>query len=184
MGMPDLAHWTRELVLALPEDGQRYELLDGELLVTPSPRPRHQVIVGEIAMRLAAYVQSAGIGRVLASPADLFGRMGQLLQPDLFVIPSRAVPERWDALPDPILVVEVLSPSTARYDRGLKRRFYLRAGVPEFWIVDVDARMVERWRPGDERPEIVDGELRWHPPDDAPAFSIDLPRLFAEALES
>jgi Uma2 family endonuclease len=182
--MPDLVQWTRELVLALPEDGQRYELLDGELLVTPSPRPRHQVIVGEIAMRLAAYVQSAGIGRVLASPADLFGQLGQLLQPDLFVVPSRAVPERWDALPDPILVVEVLSPSTARYDRGLKRRFYLSAGVAEFWIIDADARMVERWRLGDERPEVLDGELRWQPRGDAPPFSIDLTQLFGEALDS
>jgi Uma2 family endonuclease len=181
MGMPDLAPWTRAQVLALPDDGQRHELLDGELLVTPAPAVRHQVMVSALFERLVGHVGASGVGRALWSPADLFGAHGHLLQPDLFVLPTREVPTHWRDAPDPILVVEVLSPSTARYDRGLKRRFYQRAGVSEYWIVDPDARVMERWRPDDERPEVLDGALRWQPRADLPPLVIDLPALFAEA---
>jgi Uma2 family endonuclease len=80
--------------------------------------------------------------------------------------------------------VEVASPSTARYDRGLKRRFYQRAGVPEYWIVDLDARIVERWRPGDARPEVLDGVLSWQPGPEAPALTIDLAAFFARVMDA
>jgi Uma2 family endonuclease len=182
MGMPDLVHWTREQVLSLPEDGKRHELIDGELIVTPSPAMRHQAVVSALFGRLVGHVDANGLGRMLTSPADLFANDGQIAQPDLFVVPTRLVGD-WSALPAPSLVVEVLSPSTARYDRVLKRRFYQRMGVPEYWIVDVDARMVERWRPDDERPEIVEGVLRWAPLTDAVPLDIDLARLFGEALD-
>jgi Uma2 family endonuclease len=182
MDMPDLAPWTRAQVLSLPEDGKRYELIDGELVVTPSPAMRHQAVVSALFERLVGYVASAGLGRVLSAPADLFGQYGQLAQPDLFVVPTRAVGE-WDAVPTPSLVIEVLSPSTARNDRVLKRRFYQRMGVAEYWIVDVDARMVERWRPGDERPEVIAEDLSWAPAAGGVPLVIDLPVLFVEALE-
>ena len=181
MGMPDLAPWTRARVLALPDDGQRHELLDGELLVTPAPRPVHQLVVQALSLALHPYVHAHVLGTALALSADLFGGHGQLLQPDLFVVPSRGAIDEWDSWPDPTLVVEVTSPATARYDRGLKRRFYQRAGVPEYWIVDPDARVVERWRPLDERPEVLDVEMRWQPRADVPPLVIDLPTLFAEA---
>ena len=183
MGMPRTAPWTREQVLALPEDGNRYELIDGALLVTPSPRVPHQSVAMALCGKLIPHVDAHRLGRVLSSPADLFGRLGQLAQPDIFVLPTRAMSERWAELPDPILAIEVLSPSTARYDRVTKRRFYQRAGVPEYWIVDLDARTVERWRPGDERPEILESELSWVAREGAPPLSIDLPRLFADALD-
>jgi Uma2 family endonuclease len=182
MGMPDLAPWTRAQLLSLPEDGKRYELIDGELVVTPSPAMRHQAVVSALFERLVGHVAAAGLGRVLSAPADLFGQYGQLAQPDLFVVPTRAVGE-WEAVPTPSLVIEVLSPSTARYDRVLKRRFYQRMGVPEYWIVDVDARMVERWRPGDERPEVIAEALSWAPAASGAPLVIDLPMLFVEALE-
>jgi Uma2 family endonuclease len=184
MGMVHPVPWSREQVLAFPEDGNRYELIDGALLVTPAPRMQHQAMLGVLMVRLASHVDQHHLGRVLSSPADLFGRLGQLVQPDLFVIPTRAVSEQWEDAPEPILAVEILSPSTARYDRVTKRRFYQRAGVPEYWIVDADARVVERWRPGDERPEMLEGELRWQPRTDATALVIDLPRLFSDALDA
>ena len=160
MGMPDTIRWTRDQVLNLPADGNRYELVDGELIVSPSPALRHQAVLGRLYDALSPYVRAGNLGMVLWSPADLELEPGQVNQPDVFVLPSIAF-ERWEDAPRPLLVVEALSPSTARYDRGLKRRFYQRAGVPEYWIIDIDGRGVERWRPGDERPEILDGEMPW-----------------------
>ena len=72
-------------------------------------------------------------------------------------------PKNWEEYGIPLLVVEVLSPSTARYDRLVKRHRYQRAGTREYWIVDPDARLVERWRPDDERPEILEETLTWQP---------------------
>lgn len=167
MGMPDTIRWTREQVLNLPADGNRYELVDGELIVSPSPALRHQVVLGRLYDALSPYIRANGLGMALWSPADLELEPGQVNQPDVFVLPSIAF-ERWEEAPLPLLVVEALSPSTARYDRGVKRRFYQRAGVPEYWIVDIDGGVVERWRPGDERPEVLDRELTWAPGDAVP----------------
>ncbi len=176
MGMPDTIRWTREQVLNLPADGNRYELVDGELIVSPSPAFRHQVVLSALYDVLSPYVRSAGLGRALWSPADLELEPGQVNQPDIFVLPSINF-ERWEDAP-PLLVVEALSPSTARYDRGLKRRFYQRAGVPEYWIVDIDGGVVERWTPGDDRPEVLDRELPWTPGVGEPLV-IDVAALFA-----
>ena len=105
----------------------------------------------------------------------------QLSQPDLFVLPYLP-PDRadWSGFPNPALVIEVLSPSTARFDRVVKRRRFQRAAIPEYWVVDLDARAVERWRPAEERPEIIDDQLTWHPGDAAEPLGIDLPRYFTE----
>ena len=78
------------------------------------------------------------------------------------------VEEKYGETP-PLLAVEVLSPSTARADRTVKRRLYQRAGVPEYWIVDLEARLVERWRPADERPEVLTDTLTWRPVSPAPS---------------
>lgn len=184
MAMPELVRWTRAQVLALPEDGMRYELIDGELIVTSLPRPRHQEGVMELFLLLHPWVKEHGLGRVFGLPGDLEIEPGQVNAPDLFVVPPGPRPERWEDFPRPLLVVEVASPSTARYDRGLKRRFYQRAGVPEYWIVDLDARIVERWQPGDTRPDVVDGVLTWEPAPGAPAFTIDLPAFFARVMDA
>ena len=183
MGMPEVARrWTREEVLALPDDGNRYELVDGELLVSPAPRLPHQRAVTALYRRLYPYVEAQGIGEILLSPADLDLRSGQLLQPDLFVFrtfpASRA--SSWSDVGIPVLVVEVGSPFTARYDRKIKRPTYQRAGVSEYWIVDLDARIVERWRPADQRPEVLTEVLTWQPVAEADPWKLDLGRYFGE----
>lgn len=185
MVMPEMARsWTRDMVLALPEDGNRYELLGGELLVTPAPNPKHQILVTALLERLGPYLRAEGLGYVLTSPADVSLDGEQLVQPDLFVVrkTGAVVPARWSEIPLPLLVIEVLSPSTARYDRQVKRRWFQRAGIPEYWIVDPDARQVERWRPGDVRPEVLDDEVAWQPVGAGEALVVDLVALFAESL--
>ncbi|MGE0554367.1 MAG: Uma2 family endonuclease [Gemmatimonadales bacterium] len=184
--MPDLAHcWTREEVLALPDDGNRYELVDGELLVSPSPRPLHQLAVAAFFRRLDPYVRAHRLGYLMSAPADLDLAAGQLVQPDLFVVQTEAGrPLReWTDAGVPRLAVEVLSPGTARFDRIVKRRRYQRSGVDTYWIVDLDARLVEVWRPADTSPQIVDQSLAWEPDISVPPLSIDLPACFVEIHE-
>ena len=178
MGMSAVArHWTREEVLALPDDGNRYELVDGELLVSPAPRWRHQRAVGQLFLWIAQYLEDAHFpGTVLFSPADLDLDAGHLVQPDLFVVGEKGCAVReWTDVHIPLLVAEVLSPSTARHDRVTKRRLYQRAGVPTCWIVDLDARLVEVWTPGADRPVIADQDITWQPDGEVPPLRIDLP---------
>ncbi|HEX9164496.1 MAG TPA: Uma2 family endonuclease [Gemmatimonadales bacterium] len=162
--MPALpAVTTIEELLALPDDGLRHELLDGEHVVTPSPAYRHQDILAHLFFGLASGLAGRPDIKLLTSPADV--RLGPrtLVQPDLFVVPidPKARPKDWRDLARPILAIEILSPRTARRDRGSKRRIYQRAGIAEYWIVDPDARLVERWRPDDARPEILDQRITW-----------------------
>jgi len=179
MSMPAATDWTAERVRALPDDGKRYEVVDGELLVTPSPRLLHQRALGELLFRLAEYVRETGIGEVFFSPSDVEFDSRTMVQPDLFVVPlneGRRLRD-WSEIQRLLLAVEVLSPSTARYDRLTKRRVYQRQGV-EYWIIDIDARVVERWRPGDERPEILAERLEWQPDDRHPAWVLELEGYF------
>jgi Uma2 family endonuclease len=174
--------WTREEVLALPDDGKRYELLDGKLLVSPSPTGIHQRAVLKLYNRLYRYVDSHGLGAISIAPADLDFRSGQLLQPDLVVSANweGREPLHWTEFGVPRLVVEVLSPSTALNDRNRKRLRYQESGVGEYWIVDTDARLIERWKPSDLRPEILTERLEWQPEAKIPALEIELPAYFAE----
>jgi Uma2 family endonuclease len=175
--------WTAEMVRALPDDGKRYECVDGELLVSPAPNFPHQRIVGSVYRRLYEYLRGTTLGEVCFSPADIELDRPTLVQPDVFVVPLGAAgpPRTWRDIEGLLLAVEVLSPSTARYDRIVKRGKYQRAGVPEYWVVDIDARLVERWRPGDERPEILAESLVWRPGAAAEPLTLELPALFAEA---
>lgn len=184
MVMPDTKVWTREDVLALPDDGNRYELVDGVLLVSPSPRALHQVAVSEFYDRLKRYVRDHRLGTVLFSPADLDLRSGQLVQPDIFVLPTTSgQPFRdWADAGIPSLIVEVLSPSTARHDRVTKRRLYQRTRVATYWIVDLDARLVEVWTDGAAAPVVVDQTLLWSPSASIPALRIELAELFREII--
>lgn len=179
MGMVDTARrWTRDQVLALPEDGNRYELFDGELLVTPAPSGLHQLAVSRLFVLLAAYVSVHRMGEVMVAPADLQLGGDHRSQPDIFVVPSVPPGRDWPSFPNPVLVVEVLSPATARVDRFVKRLRFQRTGIPEYWIVDLDARTVERWRSDDQRPEILDEPLVWTPAGAAAALELDLPVVF------
>jgi Uma2 family endonuclease len=179
---PATKRWTREQVLALPDDGNRYELIDGELLVSPSPRLIHQRAVAALYDRVAPYVRGHRLGWIGLAPADLDLRSGQLVQPDLFVTPlvEGREPLDWPACGIPLLVAEILSPATARYDRITKRGLYQRSGVATYWIVDADARLVETWTPEVERPAIADELLEWRPDAAVPPLAVDLPAYFAE----
>jgi Uma2 family endonuclease len=181
MGMPETTdRWTRERVLALPDDGNRYELFDGELLVTPAPAGPHQFAVVLLQRAIDPYVLSQRLGWTFTCAADLHLGGDQLSQPDLFVVPEIPADRSWAHFPNPILVVEILSPGSARFDRLVKRRRFQRAGIPEYWIVDLDARTIERWRPGDERGEVLDEHLTWRPAGATEDLVLDLPTWFSE----
>ena len=180
MGMPDTARrYTVDEVLGFPSDGNRYELVHGELLVTPAPRKRHQLVVGRIHAQLFNYLtEHPGIAEVILSPADISWADDVLVQPDLFVVPTAEITEEWSSIQTLLLAVEVVSPSSARYDRIVKRRIYQEHGVSTYWIVDPDARVVEVWRSGDERPEIVTDVLRWRVAAGAGELEIELAEVF------
>jgi Uma2 family endonuclease len=129
-------------------------------------------------------VNAHEVGRVFVSPADVTFTDGSLVQPDVFVAPliHGRRPQDWSEITSLVLAVEVLSPSTARADRQVKLRLFRRQRVPQYWIVDVDARVIERWRPDDERPEILVNEVAWQPdPAHAPLI-IDLPAYFRDVV--
>ena len=183
MGMPDVVRrWTREEVLALPDDGKRYELVEGELLVSPSPSWGHQIALAALFRRLDPFLIRNRLGTALLAPADLDLGRGYVVQPDLFVIPEVNIKKVLD-WPDsgiPSFIVEILSPSTGRGDRKVKRPAYQRAGVGENWIVDPDSRTVERWQPNDAHPEICLVRAVWQPKPDIEPFDLDLGEFFAE----
>lgn len=173
---------TIEELLALPDDGLRHELLDGVHVVTPAPRLPHQLVLAELHAAIREAIANRSAYRVLTSPADVTLGPRTLVQPDLFVIrvnPTQ-IPKDWREIGVPVLTVEILSPSTAARDRATKRRIFQRAGVGEYWIVDPAARIVERWRPGDERPEIVEGALAFEV--GGVSGTLDLPAEFRRAL--
>jgi Uma2 family endonuclease len=116
----------------LPDDGNRYELVDGLLLVSPSPAERHQRALGGLFALLHATVPE-GL-RVYAAPLDVRLSDRVQVQPDLLVVEDGPPRDRLDRLP--LLVVELLSPGTRRHDLVLKRRAYERAGVQSYWLVD------------------------------------------------
>ena len=130
----------------IPEDreGDRHELIDGELFVTPSPMPVHQIVSGNIEYALANHVRARNLGMVLHAPIDIRLTPDNVLIPDIIFIARGRLhvigPKTVDAAPD--LVVEILSPGTRQRDLGVKRTLYARFGVQEYWIVDPSARSV------------------------------------------
>ncbi|HXV86750.1 MAG TPA: Uma2 family endonuclease, partial [Gemmatimonadales bacterium] len=148
--------------------------------VSPAPRVRHQLAVGDLHVRLASYLKPLRHrALVLLSPADItWGTQEDLVQPDVFVVPVSETSDEWNTIRTLLLAAEVLSPSTARHDRITKRRLYQEHGVLTYWVVDPDARLVERWHPGDTRPEIVTDRLTWRVAPDAPEMVIELDEFF------
>lgn len=124
--------------LQFPDDGRRYELIDGELYVSPSPSIRHQRVSRELEFALLMYLRRTGKGEVLDAPVGVRLAHDSVVQPDILVVlrehESQVGEQVIDGPPD--LVVEVLSPGTARRDLGVKREKYRATGVPEYWIVD------------------------------------------------
>ena len=171
--------WTADELRALPDDGNRYEIVDGELLVTPAPSLVHQDAVGELFLLLAPYARRNDLHCILA-PAEVRFSPNRVVQPDVFVVPfiGGRKPARLDDVHRLILAVEVLSPSSARADRHSKRHLYQSQSVPEYWIVDPANRFVERWRPGDDAPEVLLDSLTWTPREGGEPLVIDLAAYF------
>jgi Uma2 family endonuclease len=185
MGMPaQQIEWTAEMARALPDDGKRYEVLDGVLVVSPAPSPAHQRAVARLWSILDEHCSEHGIGQAMMSPADIEFSPRRRLQPDVFVVPPEIGLHfrRWSDVRSLLLASEVTSPSTARVDRGDKRTIFQDQPVPEYWIVDLDARIFERWQPDDDRPEILRDVLVWRPVPSVPELVIDLPDYFTSVL--
>ena len=185
MAMPaQPTEWTVEMVRTLPDDGNRYEVIGGELFVTPAPSWPHQRAVGELFRILMPYLEQHGLGDAIIAPADVLFGPKDMVEPDLFVVPlvDGNAPSTWEEVGRLLLAVEVLSPSTRRADRGEKRDLYQRKGVPEYWIMDVDGRRVERWRPNDASPETLTEALAWQPDRYVEPLAIDLPKYFRRVL--
>jgi len=181
MGMSlSRTEWTVEMLNALPDDGQRYEVIDGELYVTPAPAVVHQRAARNLFLLLAPYAQSVGLDPYFAPMAVTFSRRREV-QPDLLVTPllpnGRGV-SRFEDVGVLLLAVEVLSPSTERTDRHEKRWLYQRERVAEYWIVDTDARTIERWTPNASEHEVLGDSISWQPVPSHESLTIDIAQFF------
>jgi len=172
--------WTYAEYARLPDDGNRYEVIDGEVCMTPAPGPRHQQIAANLFVALRSYVQQHRLGELLWD-VDLLFVDGQYLRPDMVFVPTGSlggITDRGVESP-PSLVVEVLSPHSRRIDRELKPPRYRAFGVPEYWVVDPLSRSVEVHRlQASAHAEVVRDTLRWHPNPSVPEMSIAIDPLF------
>ena len=186
MAMPAHAphrRWTEEEFYAARDaapPGERWELVDGEVLVTPTPHWVHQRIVGRLFELITPYVRLHALGETFPSPLDVELEPGIVLQPDILVVPTRELTRRSDVVRRLLLAVEIVSPSSARHDRVRKRAHYQRSRVPEYWIVDETSQTIERWTPDDGRPELLAEQLAWQPSGTTEPFVLDLVRFFKE----
>lgn len=180
MGMPAPAYFTAEMVRAMADDGNIYEVVHGELLVNPAPRPWHEEVAIRLLEWVRAYLRAEPVGHAYGSRSDLsWGLRDVLVSPDLFVVPlEEARRLDWLALRTILLAAEVLSPASIRADRFAKRRLYQEQGVPLYWIIDPGQRLVEIWTPEDDFPRIERQLLRWAPEGATLPFRLGLGELF------
>jgi Uma2 family endonuclease len=186
MGMPAPLYYTADMVRDLIDESRawpRYELVYGELLVSPAPRAWHQEIVKRLVIALDAYLKREPVGHVFMAPADIsWGRPDTIVQPDVFVFPPDEIRTwDWTKMMTMLLCAEVLSPSSLHSDRFTKRRLYQDEQVPLYWIVDADARRVEVWRPDLAFPEFETERITWHPEGASVPFVMTLEELFRDA---
>jgi Uma2 family endonuclease len=173
--------WTRKHLERLPDDGNRYEVVRGELFVTPAPSTMHEELLRVLSIRLRDYVEPRGLGLVYAGRTAVAFEDSEV-QPDIVVRARvKPLPRKWEDMPIPLLVVEILSPETRRRDLGAKRDLYMNAGVAEYWIVDAISRTIRVIRADGERE--VNEHHEWVPSGaDAPLL-LDVRVLFREALD-
>jgi Uma2 family endonuclease len=172
--------YTVDEVQALPNDGNRYELVWGELLVTPPPRPLHQLVVERLGAALSEYCERERVGKSWHTPAEISWSDDTLVQPDVFIVArGEAATLDWRRMKTLLLVAEVLSPRTVKQDRFQKRKLYQSQGVGVVWIVDADDRSVQSWAREAAFPVLEIERLTWHPEGASAPFSITLAELFA-----
>lgn len=174
---------TYEAYAALPEDGRRWELIDGDFEVNPAPSPRHQTVSRRLQFELMRALEEPGRALVFNAPIDLILSPHQVLQPDLAIIRSERqalVTERGIEGP-PDIIVEVLSPSTRLLDQRVKKGLYARFAVPEYWMVDPVGGQIELYRlqPGaDFEIERRFDRTSWLTTSSFPELNIELARVF------
>jgi len=154
MGEP--AHaipWTHEDYLLFPEDGKRYEIVEGECHMSPAPRTNHQFVSGRLFMRLGLYLEKTKIGKVLSAPTDVILSATNIVQPDLLVVLAArtAIITDGNIQGAPDLVIEILSETTRKTDEMIKKKLYERYGVTEYWIADPELSLVKIYRMTDGR---------------------------------
>ncbi len=132
----------------LPNDGRRYEIIEGELFMSPAPTPRHQLAILELAGSLHAFARDHALGVVLMAPIDVVLSSHDIVQPDvLFVTEARrSIVSSQNIQGAPDLVVEVLSPTSRRTDERTKRLLYAQFGIPEYWLLDPDLELAKVFR--------------------------------------
>jgi Uma2 family endonuclease len=164
----------------MPDDGFTREILDGELVVTPSPAPIHQRVSRRLQRQLEVYFEARGLGEVFNAPLDTILGPHDVVEPDLLVVTDPATISRRAIEGPPGLVVEILSPSTAGRDRTVKTRRYAAAGVRHCWLVDIENHRIECLRLAHDGYTLVasaDGAgALIHP--DWPGLTIDLSDLW------
>jgi Uma2 family endonuclease len=136
--------FTYQDYLHLPDDGKRYQVIDGELHMVPAPVPYHQKVLTSLFKLIDSFVVGRNLGVVLVAPCDVVLTDVDIVQPDIFFISQ----ERLDIIKEkniqgtPDLVVEILSPHSEKIDKITKTKLYARFGVKEYWIVDPDKKEV------------------------------------------
>lgn len=178
MAMPlPLPTFTTDDLRNFPEDGQRYELLEGMLLVTPAPGSAHQGVLSRLHFVLSAYLAPLELAWV-ASPGEIEIAPKTLLDPELLVVPASYPPGTpWRAMRGWWLAAEVFSRSSKIYDRDFKREAYLSLGVGEVWLVDLDERAISVSR-GRERDVRHTDRVVWHPAEMRESLEIELASIF------
>jgi Uma2 family endonuclease len=179
MGMAAPVYWTADMIRALPDDGNKYECVYGELLVSPAPRAWHEVIVTRLIVLLTNHQERERAWFVFGSRSDISWADDTLVQPDVFVVPiEEARTLSWASMKRLQLAIEVLSPSSKRADRFTKRRLYQDVRVPMYWVVDADSHAVELWTPDVRFPTVERERVVWHPDGSGTPCVIQLAELF------
>jgi Uma2 family endonuclease len=182
MHMPaKIRRWTVSELERLPDDGNKYELVRGELFVTPAPSYAHETLASILVSILVPYVHAHSLGRVHTPRAVVRARPDTEVEPDLLVRPVAAANMTWDRAPLPLLVAEIVSDTTRRRDYIEKRKLYVDLGIPEYWIVDPEQRVVRVVRPSFDDLVVAD-MLTWLPQAASQPLVLDVRSVFREAL--
>lgn len=178
-----IKRWTLDELHSLPDDGNKYELIHGELFVTPSPSNDHETILARLSDVLAPYVRANKLGLVY-HPRAVFRFEGSEVEPDLMVrAPAPKIGNDWERAPRPLLIVEVFSPTTRRRDASYKKELYAEAGIPEYWMVDPERRTITAVRPGEPHRTVGD-TLVWKPSGVSDPLDVRVADLFDASVIS